>query len=282
MPAPRAVPEDPEARKAGDTALASLPPTTGPVEGQAPVVAIIIDDLGINIPATRLALRLPPPVTLSFLPYGYRLHELGGTARAAGDEVFLHLPMQPVGGADPGPDALVEGLSPAEIARRVSWALSQVPDADGVNNHMGSRLTADRDAMMLVMGDLAGRGLVFVDSLTASGSVAAATARSAGIPATTRDVFLDDDQSAAAIGGQLAKLETIARRTGSAVGIGHPYPDTLAVLGRWIPEARARGLRFVKASSIVALRTCGAEKPTAKAACMVPVAGPPPVRSRPT
>ncbi len=99
--------------------------------------------------------------------------------------------------------------------------------------------------MMRVMADLAGRGMVFVDSLTSARSVAAATARSAGIPAASRDVFLDDDQSEAAIARQLAQLERIARTSGTAIAIGHPYPATLAVLDRWIPQARARGVRFV-------------------------------------
>ncbi len=281
--APDVMPESPAPRPAGRAALASPAPAPHPPGAPLPVVAIIIDDLGVNVPATEQALRLPAPVTLSFLPYGHKLGALGRAAHAAGDEVFLHLPMQALGAEDAGPNALVEGLSPEEMRRRVAWALARVPDAVGVNNHMGSRLTADPDAMMRVMADLAGRGMVFIDSLTSARSVAAATARSAGIPAASRDVFLDDDQSEEAIARQLAELERIARTSGTAIAIGHPYPATLAVLDRWIPQARARGLRFATASSVIAIRSCGTSTSALSAACIIPVAGPPsPARARPT
>jgi polysaccharide deacetylase 2 family uncharacterized protein YibQ len=282
-PAPRlALQEEEDGAQIGQPALVSPPPGPEPTGERTPAIAIIIDDLGVNVPATRVALRLPAPLTLSFLPYGYSLHAFGKEAHAAGDEVFLHLPMEPVGNVDPGPNALVEGLSLEEIRRRVAWALSRVPDADGVNNHMGSRLTSDPDAMMLVMGDLAGRGLVFVDSLTSAHSVAAATARSAGIPAATRDVFLDDDEAEPAIERQLAQLERLAREAGTAIAIGHPYPSTMDVLRHWLPQAKARGIRLVTVSSLIAIRTCGTHGLALSAACIVPVAGPPPARARPT
>lgn len=222
-------------------------------------VALIVDDLGLSGPSARRAIRLPGPLTLAFLPYGGLTPELAREARAAGHEVFVHLPMEPVGSADPGPMALLSSLGADELRRRLLWAIGRVPGATGVNSHMGSRLTADPQAMAVVMGELARLGLPFVDSMTTAASIAGGLALQAGVPATARDVFLDNEPSPAAIRAQLERVERLARRAGSAVAIGHPYPATLEVLAEWLPRATRRGLRLVPATSMIELRGCSRE-----------------------
>ncbi len=234
-------------------------PVVRPPPGPRPALAVIVDDLGPNAPATRRTIRLPGPLTLAFLPYGESTPELAREARAAGHQVFLHLAMEPLGGEDPGPMALLSSLAPEELRRRLSWALGRVPGAAGVNNHMGSRLTADARAMAVVMGELGRLGLPFVDSLTTGASVAARVALAGGVPTTVRDVFLDNDPAPAAILAQLERAERLARRTGSAVAIGHPYPSTLQVLAHWLPGAVERGLRLVPATAVIELRGCAVE-----------------------
>jgi polysaccharide deacetylase 2 family uncharacterized protein YibQ len=223
-----------------------------------PGLAVVIDDLGLDMKAAHRAIDLPPPVTLSFLPYGYELDRLAAASAARGHDVFLHLPLEPMGDADPGPNALLTSLTPAEVARRLAWDFGRLPAAVGVNNHMGSRGTADPGLMLAVLTEVKRRGLVFVDSLTTPVSVAPGIAGRLGLPFATRDVFLDNDPTAAAVQARLAEAEHIARRHGSAIAIGHPFPATLAVLADWLPDAERRGLRLVTARSLVHREACGA------------------------
>lgn len=242
--------------------------------GPRPALTVIIDDLGLNGPATRRTIRLPGPLTLAFLPYGESTPELAREAKASGHEVFLHLAMEPLGNEDPGPMALLSGLGSEELRRRLHWALGRVPGASGVNNHMGSRLTADPRAMAVVMDELGRLGLPFVDSMTTGASVAARVALAAGVPTTARDLFLDNDPVPAAILAQLERAERLARRTGSAVAIGHPYPATLQVLADWLPGAVARGLVLVPATAMIELRGCAGEL-LGRGGCLLRASGEP-------
>lgn len=240
----------------------------------SPALTVILDDLGLSAPATRRAIRLPGPLTLAFLPYGELVGDLAREAEAAGHEVFLHLAMEPLGQEDPGPMALLSGLGADELRRRLHWAFGRVPGAVGVNNHMGSRLTADARAMAVVMGELARLGLPFVDSMTTPASVAGRVALAGGVPTTARDVFLDNDPAAPAILAQLERAERLARRTGSAVAIGHPYPTTLQVLAAWLPRAAERGLRLVPATAMIEVRGCSGE-PGVRGGCLLRAASAP-------
>ena len=127
----------------------------------------------------------------------------------------------------------------------LDYDLASVPHVVGINNHMGSLLTTRPPAMTDLMQELRRRQLFFVDSRTATDSVAAATAQAQGIPVLARDVFLDDDPSPEAVVAQLAQLERLARRHGYALGIGHPHPATLAALEQWLPQLAARGIDLV-------------------------------------
>ncbi len=224
--------------------------------GLRPVIAIVIDDLGLSPSRVRQVADLPGPLTLSFLPYGHGLAESTRGARAAGHELMLHMPMQPLGRQDPGPGALELGLSEQEFAGRVSGNLSAFRGYAGVNNHMGSRLTADARAMTRVMAELKPKGLYFLDSLTSSRSVAGDKAAEAGLAHATRDVFIDHDRSPAAIAAALRQVERVARRQGMAIAIGHPHTVTINALAAWLPGLRARGFDLVPMSYLMSQRFC--------------------------
>lgn len=239
-------------------ALPVVPVPPGPSRrfGGAPALAVMIDDLGHDLRAGWRAVGLPARLTLAFLPYGNALSGLTAAAAARGHDVFLHLPMEPEGADDPGPNAILTGLDPAEVGRRLAWAFARVPAAVGVNNHMGSRATRDPALMLGVLTEVRRRGLAFVDSRTSPVSVAGSTAARLGIPHAVRDVFLDNDPAPDAVRARLAEAERRARQTGRALAIGHPYPSTLAVLAEWLPAARARGLDLVTARELIARGRC--------------------------
>ncbi|WP_308909965.1 divergent polysaccharide deacetylase family protein [Pseudokordiimonas caeni] len=218
----------------------------------APKLAIVIDDLGLQEYATDDLLSIPGPITLAFLPYAQNLAAQTRKAHLAGHELLVHLPMEPAAaGYDPGPNALLSGLTKDEFKRRLDWNLSRFDGFVGINNHMGSGLTARPEAMAAVMVALKSRGLLFLDSLTTSKSQGAREAALAGVPYARRDVFLDNVRDRAAILRQLAEAEARARSHGSAIAIGHPYPETISTLREWRKGLDARGLVLVPLSQLV-------------------------------
>lgn len=229
------------------------PPLKTPPGGR-PQIAIVIDDLGLRHAESRRAVDLPGPLTLAFLPYGQSIAALSERARANGHEVIVHLPMEPEGRSDPGPEALRLGLGAGELEKRLTWNLAHVPGHVGVNNHMGSAMTENAAAMELVLGRLRQDGGYFLDSRTTARSTARAIAARISLPYAERDVFLDNDITAAAIERQLAETESLARRYGSAIAIGHPHAQTLKVLEAWLPKAREKGFDLVPVSAIIATR----------------------------
>jgi polysaccharide deacetylase 2 family uncharacterized protein YibQ len=172
-------------------------------------------------------------------------------------EVMLHLPMQPQSWpeTDPGPRAVMVGMSRAEITARLDGALAGLPNVRGVNNHMGSAATSDEATMERLMAELEARGLYFVDSLTSSRSVAYDAALRAGLPAARNRIFLDyDNEDTSRIRANLDRLVTAARRTGFALGICHPHAATAEVLAAEAPRLAAEGVRFVTVSEFLALQ----------------------------
>lgn len=235
--------------------LASAVPMPASMRREAPAIAIVIDDLGPDVTATRTAIALPKAVTLAFLPYGDDTPSLARAAGRAGHQVMVHAPMEPEGADDPGPMALRTGLSAAENLRRFDWDLSRVPGYAGVNNHMGSLFTQDRAALMPVMERLSGTGAFFLDSRTTAKSVVVPLARAFGIASAGRDVFLDDVETADAVEDQLAETERIARENGVAIAIGHPHAVTLEALRIWTAYVTRRGYRLVPVSTAIRLKT---------------------------
>jgi polysaccharide deacetylase 2 family uncharacterized protein YibQ len=218
----------------------------------APMIALLIDDMGEALAWTQRAMALPGPLTMSFFPHAEDLAEQAEAARAAGHEVMLHLPMQPDDdGEDPGPNPLILGLDEIELDRRIMAMLDSFTGYVGVNNHMGSRFTRDWSAMEQVLGRVGQRGLLFVDSRTAAESVGESVARDLKVPALRRDVFIDHDGDPVEIAKRLAELETLARERGFAIGIAHPRPQTMDALEAWLPQAVARGIVLAPISAVI-------------------------------
>lgn len=218
------------------------------------MIAVVIDDLGLDWRRSARAVALPGPLTLAWLPYARDVGRQAAAGRAAGHETLLHAPMQPQGAGDPGPQALTVDLAPEEIRRRVAGNLALLPEAIGLNNHMGSLFTRDVRAMTPVMTELKARGLLFLDSLTSGASVGTAVARDAGVPYAVRDVFLDNEIDIGYVRARLAELEAVARRRGVAVGIGHPHDATLEALEGWIATLGARGFVLAPVSAVARFR----------------------------
>ena len=226
-----------------------------PANARAPYVAFLIDDAGLDRKGTQRAINLRGPVTLSFMSYANELSEQSAAARAAGHEVMLHLPMEPldVKRNNPGPNALYVNLDPAELQRRLTWHLDRFSDYVGVNNHMGSRFTANAGRMGQVLDEIGRRQVFWLDSLSGPNSAGPALARKRGLDAAERDLFLDDDRSPG-IGHELAAMERIARARGDVIAIGHPHGSTLTALENWIATAKERGFSLVPVSTVLLRR----------------------------
>ncbi len=222
-----------------------------PSVSDVPKVVIIIDDMGVTL-RSKLVEVMDGPLTLSYLPYAKDLPERTTRARANGHELMVHMPMEPMNGSlDGGPRVLSSNLTRAEFESTLLWGLSQFQGYVGVNNHMGSRLTQDAEALGRMMKILRKKDVYFVDSKTISTSVAAEVARDNGIAYAKRDVFLDHEISKEFVRNALNKLETIAREKGFAIAIGHPHQETIEVLKEWIPTLDEKGIELVPASEVV-------------------------------
>lgn len=219
-----------------------------------PLIAIVIDDVGLDRPRSRRAWELPGPLTMSFLPYARELREQAKAARASGHELMLHLPMEPNGRNDPGPGALLVSLGEVELRQRVTAALDSFDGYVGVNNHMGSRFTASRPGMETALRQLKARGLLFLDSRTTAQSVGEQVAQELGLPSVVRHVFLDDDEQAAAVRARLADVERLARSQGFVVAIGHPHETTLQALAEWLPRVAGQGFALAPLSAVLRKR----------------------------
>lgn len=238
---------EPEAQPAATVTVPEAP--AGPVRGVR--IAIVIDDLGHAVDELRPLEGLGVPVSYSVLPYEDQTPEVVAELRRKGAEILLHLPMEPKNGEDPGPGALLDGMGDEELGEKTAEALKAVPGAVGVNNHMGSLLSAEEGPMTAVLRVLAKRGLFFLDSRTSADSVGYKVAARLGIPAAERQVFLDGEATPEAIHVQFQRLLALARANGSAIAIGHPHPETLAALEREVPKAREEGYEFVPVSYLL-------------------------------
>jgi polysaccharide deacetylase 2 family uncharacterized protein YibQ len=223
--------------------------TAGPVGGAR--LAIIIDDCGQWPDTEHGFIALPVALTLSVLPYVRYGAQIARDADAAGKGVMLHLPMEPRSGIDPGAGRVTVAMDDAAIAKAVRDDLIDVPLAAGVNNHEGSRATADDRVMRDVVAVLAERHVFFVDSRTSAATVAERDASAAGVPTARRDVFLDDVAEVAATESQLRRAAALAKARGSAIAIGHPRPTTLLAVRALLPELAGGGITLVLARDLV-------------------------------
>ena len=226
-----------------------------------PQITIIIDDLGYALNAGTRAVNLPGPVVVAILPQTPRGRRLAELAYATGKEVLLHLPLQSVDHADRSddtddfdatePGVMTMDMSRTRFAAMLAENMADVPHAIGISGHRGSLLTRHPGHMAWLMEEIDRRGLLFIDSRTTHLSVALDIAHEAGVPATRRDVFLDDDPDVESIEREFRRLKRLARERGSAVGIGHPYPTTLDFLEDALPTLEKEGFRLVGIRSLL-------------------------------
>jgi polysaccharide deacetylase 2 family uncharacterized protein YibQ len=217
-----------------------------------PMIAVVIDDLGLDRRNTVRAIRLPGPLTLAFMTYAEQLGRQTSQAHAAGHELLVHFPMEPKDADfDTGPMALTRDLSDDQIRRRVRWGLDRFEGYVGVNNHMGSAFTEDARGMAIVLEEVRKRGLLFLDSITTERSVGKSLAASLGVPFAARHVFLDNVRETTAVEARLLDVERIARSQGYAIAIGHPHNATIDALNAWLPDLAAKGFALVPLSLIV-------------------------------
>lgn len=222
------------------------------IDPNKPMIAIVIDDLGIDKRRTQRTIDLPAPLNLAFLPYPTQLSEQTKAAKDAGHELMVHMPMEPsnLSENNPGPKALLTKNGKALNLENLKANLDQFDGYVGINNHMGSRFTSDYNAMGPILEELKRRGLLFLDSRTIGSSKGKKLAGELDLPFVARDVFLDHDPSRAGVDASLAKTARIALSKGTAIAIGHPKDDTIAALKVWIPKAKAQGIQIVPLTAI--------------------------------
>ena len=224
-------------------------------------IAIVIDDFGYQERDLILSFcALPQPITFSIFPGEKHTAWIARQAIEKNHGVMVHLPMEPIGypAHDPGPNAILSDYAPEKIAELTQNALASVPHAKGMNNHMGSRVTQNFEAMKTVLRVVKQWDFFFVDSVTSPESVAYATARDMGIPSGRNAMFLDIAEDEDAVVKRLYRLAARARREGTAIGIGHAKPNTLHALQRMLPELAEQGFVFVLAEE--AVKEVGSER----------------------
>jgi len=222
------------------------------IKGNGAKIAIVIDDVGMNRKWSAAAMRLDKNVTLALLPYAEQVKADAQKARARGHELIIHAPMEAMTpDLDYGGMGLLASMGAPALNARFNQISQSFEGYSGVNNHMGSKLTQDANAMRAVMRNLKSRGLYFLDSKTIHTSVAAKIAAEEGVPFAVRDVFLDHEDSAAYVANALNDLERIAAEHGSAIAIGHPKEHTIKALEKWLPSLKERGFNLVPLSSLI-------------------------------
>lgn len=227
------------------------PPVVRPDIPGKGMVAIIIDDMGMNRKNSFNVIELPKPLTLAFLPYAPKLEEITQKAIKAGHELLVHVPMQPIDRTiDPGPMELRDDMSAHSFNTSLEKNMTAFSGYVGINNHMGSKLTQDKKSMDRVMDYLKAHDLIFIDSVTTPHSVAAASASAHGLAYNERDVFLDNEDNDSNVKNALYEVEKIAKRRGYAIAIGHPKDSTIRQLKAWIPTLTERGLTLVPVSAL--------------------------------
>jgi hypothetical protein len=224
-----------------------------PSPGKAlPSVALIIDDLGYDKKIAQKFAQLDVALTFSILPHSPFQQPIVRLAQSKGLEIMIHLPMEPVEypQVDPGPGTLLTSMSPDELIDQLDQNLDTLPEAKGVNNHMGSRMTSESNQMYQIFSILKKRGLFFIDSRTTAESLCEPSARLFQVPFAQRDVFIDHQLKPDFIRNQIKQLIRIAQKNGEAVGIMHPHSTTLKVLQEMLPALKGQ-VNLVPASKVV-------------------------------
>lgn len=228
-------------------------PIIKPVSGKAEL-AIIIDDMGNSLQEARSLAGIGVPITFAIIPGLRHDREVAHYATGQGIEIMIHMPMQ----SKEYPQRRLEanGLlleqSDDELRSRVLDYLNTLPQAVGANNHMGSGFTEHPDKMRVVLKLLKEKGLFYIDSITTPKTTGLKVAAELRLPASRRDVFLDNEQNEEYIRGQLEQAVARARKSGHAIAICHPHPATISTLTKTLPELQSKGVTLVKITKLVA------------------------------
>lgn len=233
---------------------AATPDSKG-VRASARHIAVVIDDFGNGMQGTDEMLELPVKLTVAIMPFLPTTKKDAAAAHAKGHDVIVHLPMEPMRGKSSwlGPGAILTGLSDAEIRRRVEAAITDVPYAVGMNNHMGSKATSDERVMRIVLQVCKEKGLFFLDSRTSWTTVVPKVARELGVPLLQNDVFLDDVYTRRHVARQISVLRRELAKRDNCVVIGHVGPPGLITsreLKNAIPALQSEA-SFVKLSELL-------------------------------
>lgn len=222
-------------------------------EHHTATLAVIVDDMGSSLNEARELLSINIPITFSIIPGLPKVKSVADAADAAGQEVMVHIPMEPLGYPRQRLESngLLVSQSEDEISARTIALISAVPHAKGANNHMGSRFTEQEEKMLPVLKVLKGRGQYFIDSRTTPKSTGYAVAERLGVKAAARNVFLDNLQDVAAIKKQLYSAAEMSKRKGGVIAICHPHAATIAALKEAMPELQRSGITFVSAGELV-------------------------------
>jgi hypothetical protein len=221
----------------------------------APRIALLVGGLGLSEAGTREAIAsLPGAASLGFAPYGPDVARDVAEAREAGHETLLQLPMEPFDypANNPGAHTLLTALSEAENRDNLHWLMSRFAGYVGVMNFLGAKFTGDRGALSPVLGEVASRGLLYLDDGTSPRSLARDQAAALSLPFAAADVAIDADPSPQAIEAALVRLEALARSNGVAIGVASALPASLERVGRWARGLEARGVALVPLSAVAA------------------------------
>lgn len=218
----------------------------------SPKVAFIIDDLGYETEVAKKIMELEFPVALSILPFLKYSEFLAEEGRKYNQEIMLHLPMEPNNSdADPGPGVIKSDMSEEEIRQAVRDCILNFPYIIGTNNHMGSKITEDREIMEIVLEEIREYNLFFIDSITTKDSIAYEVAQEMEIKSAVRSVFLDNENDMEYIKGQMLEVQETALIEGEVIAIGHSRINTFYVLKRMVPELIKAGIEIVPVSELV-------------------------------
>jgi uncharacterized protein len=217
-----------------------------------PKIALIIDDIGFSQSRLTKFLEIGSPMTFAILPRLAKSRALAEAIHTQGHEIMLHQPMEPFDShLDPGPGAVYVGDDAGKIIRIIGENISDVPFVTGINNHMGSKFTACKKEMKEALIAIKRRGLFFVDSLTTNHSMAYKTAKKLNVAAACRNIFLDNYPDESAILSQLNKLKRLAMRSGYAIGIGHPFPETASAINSFQKGLKESDISLVHISRLI-------------------------------
>ncbi|MCL1893282.1 MAG: divergent polysaccharide deacetylase family protein [Holophagaceae bacterium] len=228
--------------------------TASKAKTQPPRIALVIDDLGqAESSLVSRVCSLKVPITVAVLPFLSHTKENASLANTKGAEIILHMPMEPLGypgpGKHPGEGAIFYSQTETEVRQNIARAMDNIPYAKGMNNHMGSRITPDRDRMAWILEEAKARKWYFLDSRTEKDTIGLEVARELGIPALERKIFLDDDPNPTEMHKQWERAMSLARQDGRVVIIGHIHPETVSFLEKVLPKASLEAT-FVKASAL--------------------------------